>query len=479
MLALGAHQLERLRPGAVLAFLAIELGDLQLQLAQMAVKTPLPARRILPDDGRVGEQPLPAPRRAKRACHDRPLAGVGLRFEGLLVFRIPAPGSRIPSGEGAPQRLVVRSRPSAFVTTSADKSLGLRAIELRDLAEREILRETRRGEMLRAAREQREERAARRMGAPRATVEPGRDLRPPQRVLEQAEVALWRTDEDGHLVETNPAARFGQDAARNLDALATFARRRKELQRAVGRALRRLMLGLEQKPPQRREIVRAMLVGALDGRAHQRETRARLAIGARHRGKDRVRAICQRRHQCGLRGVVDGDIEQEHGAAHGAIAEQARRGVQQVGAIGGRDIGKRLVEAGEEVGQVRACRPSAAHGIGRDAGEPQLLQRPRQRTREAGQAGDGAEIAQRAVARRGEDGPRSDGLRAETAARRPAVRRERDHRGPGRELREAQAREAERGAALGGQRPREVIGRAARGADDGDRMMRGKLPDEG
>src|SRR2546421_3623417 len=134
----------------------------------------------------------------------------------------------------------MRGGPSAFVKTSADRSAFVRTstharsvrdrVDLRDLAERQVFREACRGEMVGAAGEQRQERTARRMRAARPAVEPRLHVRAPQRVLEQAEVALRRSHEDRHLVETDAAACFGKDAPRNLDALASFAGGGKQLE---------------------------------------------------------------------------------------------------------------------------------------------------------------------------------------------------------------------------------------------------------
>src|SRR6185503_19406138 len=94
------------------------------------------------------------------------------------------------------------------------------AIELWHLAKRQIFREASRGQVLGAARQQGEERATRRVRTACAAVEPRRDVGAPERMLEEAEVALWRADKHADLVETNAAARFREDAPRNLDALA-------------------------------------------------------------------------------------------------------------------------------------------------------------------------------------------------------------------------------------------------------------------
>src|SRR5207237_9036202 len=88
------------------------------------------------------------------------------------------------------------------------------------------------------------------------------------------------------------------------------------------------------------------------------------------------------------------------------------------------------------------------------------------------------EIAQRRVAQRGEHRARRDRLGAETAARCLAVGRERNDRSSRRELRDAQSGDANRGAAPGRDRPREIIRGAACRADDRDRVVSGELLEE-
>ena len=76
---------------------------------------------------------------------------------------------------------------------------------VRHLTEREIFGEPRRRQLLGGTRQQREKRPPRWMRPPCAAVEPCRHAGAPQRVLEQAEVALRRANEDRHLVEPDAA----------------------------------------------------------------------------------------------------------------------------------------------------------------------------------------------------------------------------------------------------------------------------------
>ena len=74
-------------------------------------------------------------------------------------------------------------------------------------------------------------------------------------VLEQADVALRRADEDGDLVERDAVTRFLHDPARDLDAFAPFAWRGEELERAVLVPYDGLDVRLEEEAPQIREVV--------------------------------------------------------------------------------------------------------------------------------------------------------------------------------------------------------------------------------
>ena len=71
------------------------------------------------------------------------------------------------------------------------------------------------------------------MRPPGPAIEPRLYAGAPQRVLEQTEVALWRADENRHLVEPDARSRMLEDATSNLDTFATLSRRGKELQRTV------------------------------------------------------------------------------------------------------------------------------------------------------------------------------------------------------------------------------------------------------
>ena len=93
-----------------------------------------------------------------------------------------------------------------------------------------------------------------------------------------------------------------------------------------------------------------------------------MTIAARHRRENGVGPARERRDQGGFCRIVDGDVEQQHGAAHGALAHQPRRRVQQIGAIGGRDIRERVIETRQKIGEIGADRHRRSQCVGPDAG---------------------------------------------------------------------------------------------------------------
>ena len=238
--------------------------------------------------------------------------------------------------------------------------------------------------MLGAAGQQREERPAGRMGAASAAIEPGTNARAAECVLEQAEIALRRADEHGHLVETHATPRFFQDAPRDLHAFASFTRRREQLERSVRLPHGRLEVRLEQESAQRGQIAGRLLVDALERALHLDDRRGRLAISLRHRGQRRIGAGDQGRDERALRAIVDGHVEQQQRAANGPLAQQRRRSLKELRAIGGGDVGKRRIEARQEIREVGTREVRRAHGLGTEAREPQFLQRARKRTGKSG-----------------------------------------------------------------------------------------------
>ena len=116
------------------------------------------------------------------------VSGVRRRRAGCLHVRLRL--RRVVRARSA-DRVRAPRRPGA-----TKLRLARRAVELRDLGEREVLGEAARRELFAGTCEDREERAARRMRAARAALEPAGipgwsgDPAPAERVLEQADVVL-------------------------------------------------------------------------------------------------------------------------------------------------------------------------------------------------------------------------------------------------------------------------------------------------
>jgi hypothetical protein len=164
--------------------------------------------------------------------------------------------------------------------------------------------------------------------------------------------------------------------------------------------------------------------------------------------------------------MLDRHVEKEHRASRRPCPDQARRHTKQIRAVhraGGRE---RLLEPLEQIAQVAPGKRYAPDRGGVDAGEPQLLERPGERTRKAGCIRDRLEVAQRRGTRRREGRARRDRLGAEPRAGGALLAGQRDERGAGGELREAQTRQSERGRPLERNAPCEIIGGGAARTDD-------------
>ena len=96
------------------------------------------------------------------------------------------------------------------------------SIERWDLCERQIFGEALRRDIFGGAVQYRQERSAGGMRAPDASVKVGRDLRAGQRMLEHAQVLLWRALKDGHFVETNAPDSFFENPPRDFNAFTAF-----------------------------------------------------------------------------------------------------------------------------------------------------------------------------------------------------------------------------------------------------------------
>ncbi len=206
-----------------LRLVAPELGNSQPVVGSQPSEPPPPppaavGTRPAANHGRLDDQLFPFPRRPQRARNHRFVVGIERRVLGErgLLGRL---------------RLFVLERPrKEFVARdSVGSGLGLGLeLDLRHLAEREVLVESLCRQSFDRARQQRDERPAGRIGPANAAIEIRLDAGACAGVLEKAEVVLRGPDEDGHLVERHAALRFVEHAAHDLDRLPAFTGRREQ-----------------------------------------------------------------------------------------------------------------------------------------------------------------------------------------------------------------------------------------------------------
>ena len=99
------------------------------------------------------------------------------------------------------------------------------------------------------------------------------------------------------------------------------------------------------------------------------------------------RRLDQAPRQVELDRRLDRHVEQQQRQPAKALG-RFRRGLEQRRAIGRRRGRELLLESLEQRGEIGAAERQRAERIGADAGQRQLVQRPRQRARKAGRAGD-------------------------------------------------------------------------------------------
>ena len=206
-----------------------QLAQAQVVFVRQTLEPPLPSIEPLDDVG-LDQQLLPAPRGPERAGDDAAAIALGRR-------------RRLLAGSGSSARSSSRTRPEDRSSVGGDQlSAGGSAAagSARSAAAgtwpSERYSAKRRAERCSSAQaSKREERAAGRIGTSRPALEPGRHAGASQRVLEQPEVGVRRTQQDGHLVERHAAVRLGQHTARDLHRLAPFARRGEQRHRFVDR----------------------------------------------------------------------------------------------------------------------------------------------------------------------------------------------------------------------------------------------------
>ncbi len=472
------------------------------------------------DHRRVDEEPLPLPRRTERPLEN----GRGVAVRVWRSARLRRAGHRLVSStrggscrEG--QLVIVGGHPGL-------PALGRRAawIEGRHLAEGQVLREAARGELLERAVQQHQEGAARRIRAPRAPGEERGDARPPERGLEQRGVDLRRPQQDRDPIEGRAGPRLFQDPPCDLDRLAPLPGSGEEdgvpgdgggggrdVREQVGAKMgeSRGVIDAGRDVHQRLRLSSAGSAGATDSwgrlgggcqgplrlgsgadgqiaasatdrrvgpRAELEQGLAGAFVAGRHRGQDRRRLRGERGNEPSFRRRGDRDIEQNDGQSgerYGRPPHGRAGQLEQRGAVRQRRTAPRehRLEAGQELAHVlarRAHRPDAARF---HTGEPDLRQRGRQRSGEAGELRDRCQVAERSGLHRVEGDPRGEGLGPERGRRRGVEPGEIRRSDPGGQLEQAGALDPESCAGGPGDDPHQLVGSIARRPHD-ERLAR-------
>ena len=280
------------------------------------------------------------------------------------------------------------------------------------------------------------------------------------------------THQDRHAVQRDAAGRFLQNGARDLHALASLPGRGEEHDIAVaaGRGRLRRRVGSEQVAAYARQgagTVRLRRALQADARqAPQRLDGAPVALwngGQQPRGAGRERA-----HQF-ARGVVGHrDVEQEDrpGGQRLLFQRGRRGGPQQPGRVNQPRRGELCIEAASQDGKVGGRLAEGRQAPEIDAAMPQLLQRGRQRPREARHPRDRGQAPERPGLALLESDARRHRLHVESDRRRTAAAREPRFGELHRQLPQAAAAETETGAVLLQGVADEIVRRRAGLADD-------------
>ena len=419
----------------------------------------MPAIRVAADHRRFDDQLLPLPWRAQRAVHDRHVllllwalrCGFGAcGCIGLVAGGLDAreTGEEIVHRRGDRRVRVAERAPSG--TCERDRYSAKRAADSRSTAQREHS----------------QERAAGRMGAAGAAIEPGRDARAREGVLEQADVVARRSHQHGHLVE---AARPPPLRRRMRRAISTHSRPSPGAEnRRTSPAGVRFGGWLVAKsiPLQRREV--GLPGGFEDVRIDARrfEVPERCQIAERHRDEDLWRGLDQLAHQPELDGRIHRHVEQEQRAARGT-----RRRTPRPPRTASRDRWPMRRRTGPRIASSSRARSGPPSGKACKAAVPTRASSSscRVRARARGKPGvpaTGPKYSELVISTGFERGARRHRFAADERHRRDAARRQDRRRQPCRELRQAEAMQADRPAARGRDGAGQVVGGATRGRDD-------------
>src|SRR5439155_21870824 len=181
------------------------------------------------------------------------------------------------------------------------------------------------------------------------------------------------------------------------DALVELRARRRRL-------LEEVLLECGERASASRTIVR---LGAAAEGVLELEDRA--CVAPRCGGEDLLRAARETGDELGLADARERHVEEEHGGWEPRVRKGGRGGLEDERPVRQPARGELALDAlGErrEIGPARAEAPECGRA---DAVHAELLERPRDRRREAGPPGDRGEVAERALGKEQMDGPRRDG----------------------------------------------------------------------
>ncbi len=418
-----------------LRLVVLDLLELPLQRAAQAGEPLLPA--IAPADHRgVQQQLLPAPGSVQRARDHRRI-DVGRR-------------QRLTSRLGLRRRVSVELGVGRHPAVARRRRRRRRALDrVGHFAQGEIFGERARRQPLRGAGEQSEKGPPRRVGPQRARGEERRHAGPRERLFQQRPVLRRRAQEHRHAVEGNASLRLAPDEARDLDALAAFARRREDQHVAVER---RLPAALDEEPLLH---ARERCLRRLGERARREAQRAREPF--------RVGQWCDRQHfspqvreQLFLERRLHREVDEQRRQRQQRMVFGEQRQPEHLGAVGQPGPRQLRLVGFEQMPQI-ACGPSA--------GEPRFLKGARERPRKPRLLRHRLELPQRHRAPELVDDSRADRFHAQGRQRGHAARRQLVRSQHRREPPQCHALPPERRRHAQRRRPHGFGGRLQRGAD--------------
>ena len=470
--ALESRDARRLR------LLAFQLRDAVAELGRQAVEPPPPpalpvCASAAPDDRRLDDQLFPFPGRPQRAGDHRFLVRVcALRRAHIGRASIVGVLPLVGLYTGPPKHLI--ARPGVRPSVASPTCPTCPRLNRRHLPERQVFVEPSRREALAGAREQRDEGTPRGIGPPRAAIEVGGNASARAGMLQQAKVLTRRPEEDGHFVERHAARRLVERAPDDFDRFASLPRGREQAD-VAGAPARRRAIGREDEAAQVRQIgfLPGGIVRDLD-RVRRPEAPEGLEcrrVSFGHGDEHGRGAPDERAGERALRVRIERHVEQHHRQRRPAnlpVVARAGREAEQLGAIGRRGLPQLFLDALEKMTDV-ARGAITVHQVGdAHACKTQLVDGARQRLRKARCSRDRPEILHLPRRDRTEDRACRRRLRARVGGGCAPDACKVDGRRTGGELCERKPGDPERGAPFGGEAPGQIVGRAARRANDDD-----------